>query len=66
MHLYQVLIKQNFNIKAQTKAVTLTVARYLKEEKFPTKPSIRICVNVDLSEQEIDLIVDTLKEALSE
>lgn len=48
---------------AQTKLVTLTVARYLKEEKFAIKPSIRICVNVDLSEEEIDLVISTLKDS---
>ncbi len=48
---------------AQTKQVSLTVARYLKEEKFPVKPSIRICINVDLTEEEIDLVVNTLKGA---
>ncbi len=48
---------------AQTKQVSLTVARYLKEEKFAVKPSIRICVNVDLTEEEIDLVVNTLKSA---
>lgn len=49
---------------AQSKAVALTVARYLKEEKFPVKPSIRISVNVDLNEEEIDLIINTLEDAL--
>jgi len=49
---------------AQTKAVALTVARYLKEEKFQMKPSIRLCVNVDLIENEIDLVIDTLQDAL--
>ncbi len=48
---------------AQTKQVSLTVARYLKDEKFPAKPSIRISVNVDLTEEEIDLVVNTLKRA---
>lgn len=50
---------------AQSKAVTLTVARYLKEEKFNMKPSIRICVNVDLTDKEIDLIMNTLQDALT-
>ena len=48
---------------AQTKAVSLTIARYLKEEKFPIKPSIRIAVNIDLSESEIELLVDVLEQA---
>lgn len=51
---------------AQSKAVSLTVARYLKEEKFSPKPSIRISVNYDLSEKEIQQIVDTLEQAISE
>ena len=44
--------------------MSLTVARYLKEEKFPVKPSIRIAVNVDLNENEIDLVVNVLEQAL--
>ncbi len=40
------------------------MARYLKEEKFPPKPSIRICLNVDLTEAEIDLVVNTLQSAV--
>ena len=51
-------------LKAQSKALSLTVSRYLKEEKFNPKPSIRIAVNVDLSETEIDFIVNTLEQAL--
>lgn len=50
--------------KAQEKALSLTVARYLKEEKFSPKPSIRISVNVDLNDTEIDFIVNTLEQAL--
>lgn len=49
---------------AQTNAVSLTVARYLKEEKFPVKPSIRISVNVDLNDTEIDLVINVLEQAL--
>jgi len=49
---------------AQSKAVSLTVARYLKEEKFSPKPSIRIAVNVTLDDAEIDLLVNTLEQAL--
>jgi hypothetical protein len=40
------------------------VARYLKEEKFSPKPSIRIAVNVTLDDAEIDLLVNTLEQAL--
>lgn len=49
---------------AQSKAVTLTVSRYLKEEKFLPKPSIRISVNVDLTEAEMDLVCNTLQSAI--
>lgn len=49
---------------AQEKAVSLTVARYLKEEKFSPKPSIRISVNIDLTEAEIDTMVSVLEQAL--
>ena len=40
------------------------MALYLKEEKFPIKPSIRISVNVDLNENEIDLVMNVLEQAL--
>lgn len=40
------------------------MARYLKEEKFSPKPSIRISVNYDLTDNEIDLLVDVLEQAL--
>lgn len=49
---------------AQEKALALTVARYLKEEKFSPKPSIRISVNVDLNDSEIDFIASVLEQAL--
>jgi selenocysteine lyase/cysteine desulfurase len=44
--------------------VALTVARYLKEEKFTPKPSIRISVNIDLNEEEIDRLVTVLEQGL--
>lgn len=40
------------------------MARYLKEEKFLPKPSIRISVNVDLTEAEMDLVCKTLQDAV--
>jgi len=49
---------------AQSKALALTVARYLKEERFSPKPSIRISVNIELSESEMDFIVSVLEQAL--
>ena len=49
---------------AQENKLALTVARYLKEEKFSPKPSIRISVNVDLTDSEIDFICTTLEQAL--
>jgi serine palmitoyltransferase len=49
---------------AQKKDVSFTVARYLKEELYPPKPSIRVSVNIDLTETEIDLMVKVLEEAL--
>jgi len=49
---------------AQENKLTLTVARYLKEEKFLPKPSIRISVNIDLTDSEIDFICTTLEQAL--
>ncbi|CAF0783486.1 unnamed protein product [Brachionus calyciflorus] len=49
---------------AQANSVSLTVARYLKEEKFSPKPSIRISVNYDLSDSEIDLIVNVIEQGI--
>ena len=54
----------SFFSQAQEKAVSLTVARYLKEEKFSPKPSIRISVNIELTEAEIDNIASVLEQAL--
>lgn len=51
---------------AQKKSVALAMARYLKEEKLQIKPSIRISVNVDLSNQEIDLLCQVLEQAVEE
>ena len=53
-----------YNLKAQSKALALTVARYLKEERFSPKPSIRISVNIELTESEMDFIVSVLEQAL--
>ena len=39
------------------------MARYLKEERLAIKPSIRIAVNVDLTDAEIDTLVDVLDQA---
>lgn len=49
---------------AQSKNVSLTVARYLKEEKFSPKPSIRISVNYDLNDSEIEQVVSVLEQGL--
>jgi len=49
---------------AQSKNISLTVARYLKEEILPMKPSIRITVNVSLTKDEIDLLQTVLEEAI--
>jgi hypothetical protein len=40
------------------------VARYLKEEKFNPKPSIRISVNIDLNDEEIERLGNVLEQAL--
>lgn len=54
----------NKYLKAQSKGLSLTVARYLKEEKFSPKPSIRVSVNVTLDDAEIELLANTLEQAL--
>jgi len=51
---------------AQKQAVTLSLARYLKEEKLQIEPSIRISVNVDFSDQEIDLLCQILEQAVEQ
>ena len=51
--------------QAQSKAVSLTVARYLKDEIHNPEPSIRISVNVDLSKAEIERVFNILNDSIS-
>lgn len=49
---------------AQENGLALTVARYLdQQEYFRPKPSIRVTINVKLTEQEIDFAVDLIDKA---
>ena len=50
---------------AQSKSVSLTVARYLKDELHPPQASIRITVNLDLTKVEIDKVFDVLNESIN-
>ena len=49
---------------AQTRDITITVARYLKDEYRSVQPSIRLVLNVDMSEEEIEFLCTVLQEAL--
>jgi serine palmitoyltransferase len=52
-------------LKALENGLAITVARYLdNEERVLPEPSIRLAVNVDLSESEIDTAVRTLTTAV--
>ncbi|XP_031558363.1 serine palmitoyltransferase 1-like [Actinia tenebrosa] len=47
--------------------LALTMARYLdKQEKFPVQPSIRITVNVQLTQEEIHQAANIIKEAANQ
>ncbi|CAF0818149.1 unnamed protein product [Didymodactylos carnosus] len=49
---------------AQTKHITITVARYLQDEHVLPQPSIRLILNVDITEEEMDFLCAVLQEAL--
>ncbi len=56
----------SYSPKVQTKNVSITVARYLKDEVFQLAPSIRIIVNVDLTTDEIELLSSILEDAINQ
>ena len=49
---------------AQTRDITITVARYLKDEQQTPEPSIRLVLNVEMNEEEIEFLCTVLQEAL--
>jgi len=49
---------------AQTKHITITVARYLQDEHVMPPPSIRLILNVEMTDEEMDFLCAVLQEAL--
>lgn len=49
---------------AQTRDITITIARYLKDEYRLPSPTIRIALNVAMTEEEIGFLCTVLEEAL--
>ena len=49
---------------AQTRDITITIARYLDDENSLPDPSIRLILNVAMNEEEIELLCTVLQEAL--
>jgi len=49
---------------AQSRDITITVARYLSDEHHLPEPSIRLILNVAMSEEELEFLCTVLQEAL--
>ena len=49
---------------AQTRDITITVARYLKDEHQLPEPSIRLTLNVEMTEEDMEFLCTVLQEAL--
>lgn len=49
---------------AQTRDITITVARYLNDEHHLPEPSIRLILNVEMTDEELDFLCAVLQEAL--
>lgn len=49
---------------AQTRDITLTIARYLNDEHRLPQPSIRLILNVEMTEEELEFLSTVLQEAL--
>jgi serine palmitoyltransferase len=49
---------------AQTRDITLTVARYLNDEHSLPEPSIRLILNVEMTDEELEFLCTVLHEAL--
>jgi len=49
---------------AQTRDITLTIARYLDDEYHLPQPSIRLILNVEMTNEELEFLSTVLQEAL--
>jgi len=49
---------------AQSRDITITVARYLNDEHHLPDPSIRLILNVDMTDEELEFLCTVLQEAL--
>ena len=49
---------------AQSRDITITVARYLTDEHHLPEPSIRLILNVAMTEEELEFLCTVLQEAL--
>ncbi|CAF1485255.1 unnamed protein product [Adineta ricciae] len=49
---------------AQTRDITITVARYLTDEHLLPEPSIRLILNVEMTDEELEFLCTVLQEAL--
>ena len=49
---------------AQTRDITLTIAKYLNDEHHLPKPSIRLILNVEMTNEELEFLCTVLQEAL--
>jgi len=49
---------------AQTRDIVLTIARYLNDEHCLPQPSIRLILNVEMTDEELEFLCTVLQEAL--
>ncbi|CAF1041912.1 unnamed protein product [Adineta steineri] len=49
---------------AQTRDITITIARYLNDEHHLPEPSIRLILNVEMTDEELEFLCTVLQEAL--
>jgi serine palmitoyltransferase len=49
---------------AQSRDITITVARYLNDEHLLPEPSIRLILNVEMNDEELEFLCTVLQEAL--
>jgi serine palmitoyltransferase len=49
---------------AQSRDITITVARYLNDEHHLPEPSIRLILNVEMTDEELEFLCTVLQEAL--
>lgn len=49
---------------AQTRGITITVSRYLADENRLPEPSIRLILNVEMTDEELEFLCTVLQEAL--